>query len=233
MRKLANCESVPVYKQLAVKFGLFEAIFLQQLHYNLQFSKTVLEGCKWYQCKMDNWLQQLPFISKSTIERTIRSLCSMQLAERRTFDGKGTYYRIRYEVLQEMLVVDSASHRSLLPPEGNRASNCRTITHQTEGESASRRRMKTAETTDIPTAGGSLISKERNKEKIIKECRDVLLYVKAMGGQWGVDEGQVFQAVYDTLQNGADVVNMLTQVRKACQEQLILYPHALFGDDHA
>lgn len=233
MKKLANCESVPVYKRLAVIVGLYEAVFLQQLHYNLQFSKIVMEGCKWYQCTVGNWMQQLPFMSKSTIERTIRTLCNIQLAERRTFDGKGTYYRIRYEVLQEMLVVDSASDRSALPPEGNHASICRTIMHQVEVESTSYRRLKMAENTVTSTAAGPLRSKERNKEKIKKECNDVLLYVKAMGGQWGNDEKDVYQAVYDTLQNGADVVHMLTQVRQACQQQLTLYPQELFGDVYA
>lgn len=233
MRKLVNCDSVPVYKQLAVKVGLHEAIFLQQLHYNLQFSRKVVERYKWYQCKMDNWLKQLPFLSKSTIERTIKSVCTMQLAERRTFDGKGTYYRIRYEVLQEMLVVDSTSNRSTLPTDGDDASNWGTITHQAEGESTSGRRRKMAGNADISTAGGALRSKERNKEKIIKESSDVLLYAKAIGAQWGVDEGQVFIDVYEALENGADVIKMLMQVRKACQQQLTLYPHQLFGDGYA
>ncbi|WP_413367275.1 hypothetical protein [Lysinibacillus sp. 3P01SB] len=233
MRKLANCDSVPVYKQLAVKVGLHEAIFLQQLHYNLQFSRKVVERYKWYQCKMDNWLKQLPFLSKSTIERTIKSVCTMQLAERRTFDGKGTYYRIRYEVLQEMLVVDSESNRSTLPTDGDDASNWGTITHQAEGESTSGRRREMAGNADISTAGGALRSKERNKEKIIKESSDVLLYAKAVGAQWGVDEGQVFLDVYEALENGADVIKMLMQVRKASQQQLTLYPHELFGDGYA
>ncbi|KGR84288.1 hypothetical protein [Lysinibacillus odysseyi] len=233
MRKLANCESVPVYKRLAVKIGLYEAIFIQQLHYRLQFSKTVMAGDKWYQCKMDNWLLQLPFLSKSTIERTIRSLCIMQLVERRTFNGKGTCYRICYEVLQKVLVVDSASTRSALPSDGNYASNCCTTAHQVEGESTSYRRRKIAKNADISTAAEPLRSKERIKEKIIKESNDVLLYAKAIGGQWGEDEGRVFQTVYDALNDGADVVNMLTQVRQACQQQLTLYPDELFGNGYA
>lgn len=90
-----------------------------------------------------------------------------------------------------------------------------------------------AENADISTAGGALRSKERNKEKIIKESSDVLLYAKAIGAQWGVDEGQVFLDVYEALENGADVIKMLMQVRKASQQQLTLYPHELFGDGYA
>ena len=233
MRKLANCESVLVYKQLAVKVGLYEAIFLQQLHYRLQFSQTFLESDKWYQCKVDNWLLQLPFFTKRRLERTIQVLYTMKLIDKQRLDSHGSYYRIDYEVLQEMLVVDNEPKRrdrqdgSCYPP--NRHATIR----QNGGESTPKWRVEGAENPDASTAGDALRSKERIKEKIFKECNDVLLYVKAMDGQWGVDEGQVFQEVYDTLKNGADVVNMLTQVRKACQQQLTLYPHELFGDAYA
>lgn len=109
MSRLAEGPVIIVYPTLAVKVGLLEAIFLQQVHYHVQFSKTTLEGCKWFQCTTDGWLFQLPFISKSTIERLIKSLHTRKLIEKKRFDHKGTYYRVRYDELQRVLDVDNTS----------------------------------------------------------------------------------------------------------------------------
>lgn len=95
-----------VYPTVAVKVGLLEAIFLQQVHYNVQFSRTTIEGCKWFQCTNEGWLLQIPFLSKSTIERLIKSLHKRKLIEKKRFDHTGTYYRVRYDELQKLLDVD-------------------------------------------------------------------------------------------------------------------------------
>lgn len=233
MTLLIKEPTIIILPTLAIKFGMVEAFFLQQLHYKSRFSQTVVEGYKWYRCTIDNWLMQMPFLSRRTLQRTIQSLNKQHLVERMCFDGQGTCYRIRYDVLYELLVVDNAPNGHVCQIGSNSAPNCHTSMRQSGISGMPDWHTEMDKNTDIATVGGALRSKERNKEKIIKECHDVLLYVKAVGGQWGVDEGQVFQAVYDKLKNGADVVNMLTQVRKACQQQLTLYPHELFGDDHA
>lgn len=108
MKKLVEGPVIILYPKLAVKVGLLEAIFLQQLHYNIQFSQRTVEGSKWFQCSTDGWLFQLPFISKSTIERLIKSLHTRKLIEKKRFDHKGTYYRVRYDELQRVLDVDNA-----------------------------------------------------------------------------------------------------------------------------
>ena len=218
-----------ILPSVALKFGLREAVFLQQLHYRVHYSKTVVEGCKWYQCTIDNWLMQLPILSKATVERIIKSLCAIQVVERKGFDGKGTYYRIRYEVLQEMLVVDSASNKGAPQTDGYPASTCGANVPQTEGAGTSDWGIELAGNPGVSTAGDSL----RSKERIIKESKDVLLYTKANGGQWSVDEAQVFQAVYEKLDGGTDIIKLLKQIQKACQQQLPLNPHELFGDAYA
>lgn len=106
MKPLTKGPVIIVYKDLAVKVGLLEAIFLQQVHYNVQITQTTAEGYKWYQCSTDKWLLQLPFISKSTIERLIKSLHARNLIEKKQFDHKGNYYRVRYDELQKLLDVD-------------------------------------------------------------------------------------------------------------------------------
>ena len=72
-----------------------------------------------------------------------------------------------------------------------------------------------------------------SKERIIKESKDVLLYTKANGGQWSVDEAQVFQAVYEKPDGGTDIIKLLLQIQKACQQQLPLNPYELGGDAYA
>lgn len=105
-RLLVKGPAIPVSISLAMKVGLLEAIFLQQVHYNVHISPTTVEGHKWFQCTTDKWLIQLPFISKSTIERLIKSLHARKLIERKRVDHKGTYYRVRYDELQRILNVD-------------------------------------------------------------------------------------------------------------------------------
>ena len=105
-RQLVEGPAIPVYKSLAVKVGLLEAVFLQQLHFKAQISPTTAEGHKWFQCTTDKWLIQLPFVSKSTIERLIKSLHARNLIDRKRVDHKGTYYRVRYDELQRILGVD-------------------------------------------------------------------------------------------------------------------------------
>ena len=59
---------------LAVKIGLNQAIVIQQIHYWLQASKTKINGKKWVYNTIDEWHEQFPFFSRSTLERTISSL---------------------------------------------------------------------------------------------------------------------------------------------------------------
>lgn len=59
---------------LAVKYGLNEAIFLQQLHYWLSYSSKERGGCLWVVNKYKTWLDQFSFWSVDTLKRTIKSL---------------------------------------------------------------------------------------------------------------------------------------------------------------
>ena len=59
---------------LAVAIGLNEAIFVQQIHYWLQTSKSVKDGRKWTYNTLPQWKEQMPFFSIRTIQRTIASL---------------------------------------------------------------------------------------------------------------------------------------------------------------
>lgn len=73
-RMLINENPVMIVPSLAVKIGLNEAVVLQQIHYWLSISKHQFEGRKWVYNTYQDWQNQVPFWSVSTIKRTILSL---------------------------------------------------------------------------------------------------------------------------------------------------------------
>lgn len=63
-----------IIPSLAVEYGLNEAIIIQQLHYWIQKSSKEKDGRKWVYNTYENWQEQFPFWSLSTIKRTIKKL---------------------------------------------------------------------------------------------------------------------------------------------------------------
>lgn len=68
-----------VLPSLAVAIGLNEAIFLQQLHYLLRFSKVKVDGRMWTYNSYDSWAEVFPFWSVPTIRRTVTKLRELGL----------------------------------------------------------------------------------------------------------------------------------------------------------
>ena len=94
-------------KRLAVKIGLNEALFMQQLHYWLERSENIRDGYAWVYNTRSQWQEQLPFFSDSTIKRTIKSLKEKGLIivssyNKAAFDHT-KWYRIDYDRLDEVL----------------------------------------------------------------------------------------------------------------------------------
>lgn len=83
---------IQVLPKLAVEVGLNEAIFLQQLHYWLNSkSAKMKDGKKWVYNTYEDWQEQFPFWSVSTIKRTISSL------EKQKMIYKGNYNRAGFD----------------------------------------------------------------------------------------------------------------------------------------
>lgn len=91
---------------LAVKIGLNESIFLQQLHYWLRETNNEMDGYKWVYNTYAQWCQQFPFWSESTIRRTIGSLEKAGLLITGDFNkykfDKTRWYRINFENLERL-----------------------------------------------------------------------------------------------------------------------------------
>lgn len=121
MNKLISKEHpILVMPSLANSVGLNEAIFLQQLHYWLKSSKHYYDGCHWVFNTYEDWQEQFPFWSTSTIQRTTIKLLRMGVLmvgnyNRHRFD-KTKWYSIDYELLNE--VVGTTSLINVPPPKG-------------------------------------------------------------------------------------------------------------------
>lgn len=98
-----------VLPALAKAIGLNEAIFLQQLHYLLNYSKNEFEGKPWIFNSLEQWEEIFCYWSLSTIRRTIKSLSKQGLLlttdkfNKYKFD-KTKWYSINYEQLANLNV---------------------------------------------------------------------------------------------------------------------------------
>ena len=95
-----------ILPKLAVQIGLNEAIILQQIHYWNQRSKNVVEGHRWVYKTLEEWQQEFPFWSKSTVERTLKKLEDQQLIAigvyNRMRSDRTKWYRVNYEAIEAL-----------------------------------------------------------------------------------------------------------------------------------
>ena len=89
--------------QLAMKIGLNEAIVLQQLHYWLRDTSSGMEcdGVRWIYNTTEQWLEQFPFWSESTLKRAFASLKTQGLLRceklNKSKRDMTNFYTINYE----------------------------------------------------------------------------------------------------------------------------------------
>lgn len=102
---LINESPLQVLPTLAIRIGLNEAIFLQQLHYFLSMSKHEKDGQRWIYNSSADWQAIFPFWSAPTIRRVIASLEEQKLIITTTqynqsgFD-KRRWFAIDYSALE-------------------------------------------------------------------------------------------------------------------------------------
>ncbi|WP_199426942.1 DnaD domain-containing protein [Thermaerobacillus caldiproteolyticus] len=105
-RLLLDEEPLVILPSLAANVGLNESIILQQLHYWLERSTNVHEGHKWVYNTYEEWQEQFPFWSESTIRRIITKLEKQGLIITGNFNrskiDKTKWYRIDYEKLAQL-----------------------------------------------------------------------------------------------------------------------------------
>jgi DnaD/phage-associated family protein len=105
-RLLLDEEPLVILPSLAAAIGLNESIVLQQLHYWLERSTNVHEGYTWVYNTYEEWQEQFPFWSESTIRRIITKLEKQGLIITGNFNrskiDKTKWYRINYEKLAQL-----------------------------------------------------------------------------------------------------------------------------------
>ena len=142
MNLLINESPLQVLPTLAVKYGLNQALVLQQMHYWLRKSKNIREGHKWVYKTLEDWHKEFPFWSKSTLERIMRKLEQEQLIVVGNYNrlkmDRTKWYRVNYKAIDrtsfqsedmqncEMTASTCATYDQ--PSQQNDENNCRNLT---------------------------------------------------------------------------------------------------------
>lgn len=96
-----------VSPSLACKFGLLNAVVLQQIHFLLKNSTHFAEGKKWIYNTYDDWAKMFPFAGESTIRKVIKDfeklgvLVATDKFNKMRMD-KTKWYSIDYDKLAEL-----------------------------------------------------------------------------------------------------------------------------------
>lgn len=105
---LFDSHPLVILPELAVKIGLNEALILQQIHYWLEINKkanrNLKNGYYWTFNSYTDWKKQFPFLSDSTIRRTITKLEKGMLVVSGNYNklsiDRTKWYRIDEKVLK-------------------------------------------------------------------------------------------------------------------------------------
>ncbi|WP_320711329.1 conserved phage C-terminal domain-containing protein [Enterobacter asburiae] len=123
MSLLMPSRPIVINPDLAYSIGLNEAIALQQVNYWLKETTSGLErdGVRWIYNTNEQWLEQFPFWSESTLKRTFTRLKSLGVLKveqlNKSQRDMTNYYTINYEseLLDEVKVTKSKSSKCTLP----------------------------------------------------------------------------------------------------------------------
>lgn len=123
MSLLMPSRPIVINPDLAFSIGLNEAIALQQVNYWLKETTSGLErdGVRWIYNTNEQWLEQFPFWSESTLKRTFTRLKTLGVLKieqlNKSQRDMTNYYTINYEseLLEEVKVTKSKSSKCTLP----------------------------------------------------------------------------------------------------------------------
>ena len=127
MSLLMPSRPIVINPDLAYSIGLNEAIALQQVNYWLKETTSGLErdGVRWIYNTNEQWLEQFPFWSESTLKRTFTRLKNLGVLKveqlNKSQRDMTNYYTINYEseLLDEVKVTKSKSSKCTLPSRQN------------------------------------------------------------------------------------------------------------------
>lgn len=117
MTILFDKKPIVLDKDMATIIGLNEAIVLQQVHYWIELNKkagrNLHEGRCWTYNTYEEWNEQFPFWSKTTIKRIFKKLRDMGLIIVGRFNlyhmDRTLWYTIDYDKLNSVMNVSNSS----------------------------------------------------------------------------------------------------------------------------
>lgn len=123
MSLLMTSRPIVINPDLAHSIGLNEAIALQQVNYWLKETTSGIErdGVRWIYNTTEQWLEQFPFWSESTLKRTFTRLKSIGVLKieqlNKSQRDMTNYYTINYEsdLLDEVKVTKSNGSKCTIP----------------------------------------------------------------------------------------------------------------------
>lgn len=123
MSLLMTSRPIVINPDLAYSIGLNEAIALQQINYWLQETKSGMEsdGVRWIYNTTEQWLEQFPFWSESTLKRTFTRLKTLGVLKieqlNKSQRDMTNFYTINYEseLLDEVKVTESKRSKCNVP----------------------------------------------------------------------------------------------------------------------
>ena len=216
--------------KLVLKVGMNEALFLQQLHYFLEQRGVQKEGRKWFFHTYEQWLQQFPYLSKSSLRRAIHSLEKQGVIDRcPNFNTRKSdhtmWYTINYNCLHRLFeetdVRDVQNEQAACsnwtqPAVQNEQAMCSNWTSPSS-------QFEHNEVLKMNTS----ILKELNKRKI----EDIVIYLNTCTGNYfSVTDEQVTSPIFTKLQQGystEQLKDMIIQKNGTCN----MHPQYLFASE--
>ncbi|HFZ1214683.1 TPA: conserved phage C-terminal domain-containing protein [Escherichia coli] len=156
MSLLMTSRPIVINPDLAYSIGLNEAIALQQINYWLQETKSGMEsdGVRWIYNTTEQWLEQFPFWSESTLKRTFTRLKTLGVLKieqlNKSQRDMTNFYTINYEseLLDEVKVTESERSKCAVPSGQNDTMEEVKVTHSIRSKRTAVIRSKC---TDDPT----------------------------------------------------------------------------------
>ena len=122
MKLLVDGRQLFLSQDLAVRIGIEEALFIQQLYYRLETQGVEKEGYIWYRQTYQGWAKQCPQWNIRKIKRLVMKLERYQIIiSSNKFNSfktdRSKWYRINYEKINQIVQSEVYKQEELFPEE--------------------------------------------------------------------------------------------------------------------
>ncbi|MBJ3590177.1 hypothetical protein FOB25_20975 [Citrobacter portucalensis] len=207
MSLLMTSRPIVINPDLAYSIGLNEAIALQQINYWLKETTSGMErdGVRWIYNTTEQWLEQFPFWSESTLKRTFTRLKTLGVLKieqlNKSQRDMTNFYTINYEseLIDEVKVTESKRSKCAVPSGQNDTMEESKVTRSNRSKRTAVIRSKctddlTENTTESTTENKTPSCPEASQPDALVNPNDFLsrhptaVVFSAAKRQWGTQE---------------------------------------------